>query len=769
MKFHKLLLIFAACLLFVGNATAAVPSSTSWLQYTLTTNPQTLPVTFVFQNSTDLLVLDTRGAAAPVTLTLNSDYSVSGGSGSTGSVATIAGGANGVLVGDVITVSRAVPLTQTTSFTNTGPLTAAMIGQALDKQTEISQQINVRGLNSFRFQADEVIDGTMLKALRSSKYLAFDANGAPTFLSNTTAGPSDATFSTVTATGSTTARALGVRFAETKNVLDYGAVGNGTANDTAAIQAAVTAAGAYGTILLPAGKTFKTVSQITLLTGQTVWGYGAIVTSDTDAHFQKFKFSSVTGGGVFGVTFNCLYTSASTGLSAGVVEIINANDVTVRDCRFNDVAKNGVYVYGTSTRDKIVDNWFSNNFCAIFSDDDTVNQPTRLTIIGNDIRNGIGSTSTSFSGAIKISGTGNANSSVGHTIVGNTIVSPGQMGIELQTWVNGSAIANNTIYSAGFGISISGCANVSLSDNNIKACVSYGVEIASFSVNISVTAGVVDGTDTSGTVVTSRGIYVNAAGASVTGVVVFKCGVPIDLVFSSNVTVSGCSLSASGAGTIVMDIKDTTDFAAIGNTMTAYSSPSCFITMDSTDAAVARGVIANNAFNGSVSDRGISAYSPANSITDVLITGNITSSATSAIAMYDTIILGGGSVSRVRVEKNLGTGLQDISHNLDLPVFATTNSLTLSANLNVVLVDASGGAKTETLPSAVGLMGRSYEVVKTDSSGNAVGLATISSQTISGNNAAGSYVSATTYSLAAQGARVSIVSDGANWVITQAR
>jgi len=51
------------------------------------------------------------------------------------------------------------------------------------------------------------------------------------------------------ATGSTTARSLAVRFAEVKNAMDYGAIGNGVADDTSAIQDALDA----GPVFLPPG------------------------------------------------------------------------------------------------------------------------------------------------------------------------------------------------------------------------------------------------------------------------------------------------------------------------------------------------------------------------------------------------------------------------------------------------------------------------------------------------------------------------------------
>lgn len=169
--------LLIAAFAFVASAGAVVNSSTTWVQYTLSTNPQALAVPFVFQATTDLLVLDTRSPAAPVTLTINSDYSVSGGNGTTGTVTTIVGGTHGVLVGDVITISRSVPLTQSTVYSNSGPLTAAMIGNNLDKLTMITQQLNLVGARSLQFGPDETLSGVLGKTARSGNLLGFDGSG----------------------------------------------------------------------------------------------------------------------------------------------------------------------------------------------------------------------------------------------------------------------------------------------------------------------------------------------------------------------------------------------------------------------------------------------------------------------------------------------------------------------------------------------------------------------------------------------------------------
>ena len=70
--------------------------------------------------------------------------------------------------------------------------------------------------------------------------------------------------------------------------------------------------------------------------------------------------------------------------------------------------------------------------------------------------------------------------------------------------------------------------------------------------------------------------------------------------------------------------------------------------------------------------------------------------------------------------------------------------------------DATSAAFTITLPTAVSKDGQTFTIKKIDASANAVTVGTTSSQTIDGS---------TTYSLPTRYKYVTVVSDGANWII----
>jgi len=74
----------------------------------------------------------------------------------------------------------------------------------------------------------------------------------------------------------------------------------------------------------------------------------------------------------------------------------------------------------------------------------------------------------------------------------------------------------------------------------------------------------------------------------------------------------------------------------------------------------------------------------------------------------------------------------------------------------VIFANATSAAFTVTLPSAVGVSGWHYTIKRVSGESNNVTVATTSSQTID---------SASTKTLVAKGAYVTVVSDGVGWVI----
>lgn len=90
------------------------------------------------------------------------------------------------------------------------------------------------------------------------------------------------------------------------------------------------------------------------------------------------------------------------------------------------------------------------------------------------------------------------------------------------------------------------------------------------------------------------------------------------------------------------------------------------------------------------------------------------------------------------------------------PIVTKTTTYTTTANDGTVFVDGTSGGWTLSLLSAVGVPGLMVRVIKIDSSANAVVIDPASTQTVNGN---------TTYTLSLQWQGVILQSDGANWVI----
>lgn len=164
----------------------------------------------------------------------------------------------------------------------------------------------------------------------------------------------------------------------------------------------------------------------------------------------------------------------------------------------------------------------------------------------------------------------------------------------------------------------------------------------------------------------------------------------------------------------------------------------------------------------------------ANDARDVTIkhgTGNIYCPGAVDIAMTDTtqvtcmiydvvvekwlVISAPANTARVNAS-NAWTKEQLFTYGIRVPYISVSTDTTLTAAHYMVDVDASGGAKTITLPTAVAINGRVYVIRKSDSSGNAVTIDGDGGETING---------AGTKALAAQYDTYTIISNGTGWDI----
>ncbi len=169
----------------------------------------------------------------------------------------------------IITLAREVPIERITDFLEGGDFSAQSINSELDYMIAALQQVNRENESMLHYGDHETPSVTELpaRAIRANKALGFDGNGDPLAVSleGTMAAPDF----TAIGTGASV-RTSHDKFSDSVSIKDFGAIGDGLTDDTAAILNAINA---HDSIFIPTGE-YLITSTINLTARKTLYGAG---------------------------------------------------------------------------------------------------------------------------------------------------------------------------------------------------------------------------------------------------------------------------------------------------------------------------------------------------------------------------------------------------------------------------------------------------------------------------------------------------------------
>ena len=317
-------------------ANPTIGATTPRIQYTATASQTVFTVPFEFLANADLAVY-VNGTLK----TLTTDYTLTGANTTGGGSLTFV---TGRTAGEIVTILGNLAYSRNTNkYTKFGLLPAEVLEADFDALQVQAKQLARDGQFAIRAPLTDTGSPSMFLpavATRASKVLGFDASGNPTASSSTVAAM-DAAVTTITTIASSAAGSSGsishiasgtgattttvqAKLRERVSVKDFGAVGDGTTDDTAAIQAAITAVTDGGTVYLPAGQFLlatATGSRILQITKRIQivgdgWDSVLLVGSSIGSGVDVIQIQPPTVAGVQGVRFQDFYISKQSGTPA---------------------------------------------------------------------------------------------------------------------------------------------------------------------------------------------------------------------------------------------------------------------------------------------------------------------------------------------------------------------------------------------------------------------------------------------------------------------
>lgn len=144
------------------------------IQYTATASQTVFPYDFPIYDQSYITVKKTTSAGVTSTLTITTDYSVSGvGSGSGGNITLV----SGATLGDVITILGATPISRLTDFSQAGDFLASELNKQLDSFVQILQQNLRDALKSIALKDTSALSGITIEDPVANKLLVVGADG----------------------------------------------------------------------------------------------------------------------------------------------------------------------------------------------------------------------------------------------------------------------------------------------------------------------------------------------------------------------------------------------------------------------------------------------------------------------------------------------------------------------------------------------------------------------------------------------------------------